>query len=776
MLKYWLIIILLFVGINNGFSQKEIIDSVSANSSSAVIIDSLSISAILADSILTDSNEFVLQADSLLNKDSLNIITNLANDKDSLLVKTNEIKRPQTDTTRSFFSDKGLKSKATFDTSAVIYSWILDEQFINPEKVEMDTDLYQFQVFSPVILENISISSTGDYGRPYITNNFFKRDYHEDLFYLNSFTEYFTTYNNALYYNTRKPYTLLKYINGVQDKRSKEEIIELFHTQNINPKLNFGFNFAHTTNKGRYRYQLTKLDNFRAFSSYNGRNYTLYGSANVNRYYGEESGGLNDSIFRNVDNMDYLKLYATNYNGATETPYAAYTTNKIRYIDALVSQRLKLFTIGGKSDTTGTKSMAEPVLSHTFLFRRSSKLYEESSNSDPKNPFYSKTYVNPLQTFDSLAEFKVSNKIQLDFTTKIRGKVTTGIFGAIGHDLTRYSYYSLLDSMIVKDTLNKVFYDTLGGQFYYYFPTKTDSVKYYIYKDDTIQSINRNDALTNVYIAGGIYGKFWTNFQSKFTAKLYLAGYKAGETRIDGYMLTRANILSKPYFFSISGAIENLKPSYLLNNYYSNYYIWENDFSFINRLSLSSKIASPSNKFELSGNYTLIRNYIYFTDSTPTVAENPINLMGLSLEKEFAVWKLHFFNRLHYQVSESVVQIPKLIYYGSAYFDNTWTFKLTGGKLQTMVGVDLSYTSLFYGYTYSPSWAIFYQQDERQIGNYPYVDIWGSIKLKQTRFFFKYQHLNTNFDAWKRKDYYSAINYPAYPGTFIFGISWAFYD
>jgi hypothetical protein len=153
-----------------------------------------------------------------------------------------------------------------------------------------------------------------------------------------------------------------------------------------------------------------------------------------------------------------------------------------------------------------------------------------------------------------------------------------------------------------------------------------------------------------------------------------------------------------------------------------------------------------------------------------------MSLFSIGLEKEFVLWKLHFYNKLIYQVSENraVIEVPALLYYNSTYLNHTWKFKITGGSLQTMLGMDIRYCTNYNAYSFNPSWSLFYQDGKQTIGNYPFVDVWLNVKLKRTRFFAKYQNISSTW--WNRKDYYYAASYPANPKTFKFGLTWTFYD
>ncbi len=648
------------------------------------------------------------------------------------------------------------------DTNAVVYGWNLDQSFLNPEKATIDTNLVDFQLNNIVLRKYISATYLGGNGSVYIPNSFFDREFaYEELLFLPGYMDYFYDYHNTRYLNTRKPFTYLEYING-GSRATKEEGITVKHSQNVTNKFNFGFKFRVLSNKGQYSYQNINSKNFNAHTSYSGEKYKLHASFNVNRYKGEENGGLNDSIFRGTE--EEPRDYQTNFKGEETSPYKAFTTNKIRYYDGMISQRYKLFSIGNSKDSLGGNTMAEPIISHVFTIRRVSKMYEENLEGNlPDTPIYRNYFSNINETYDSVSEFMVTNKLQLDFKTRLRGKVMVGLWGSINHEHLKYNYYTLLDSSLISSTVAE---PKEGSRVY----------SYYIDGIDTINDINRNKDISNLFIAGGIYGKFWTHIEGNFTAKVYFAGYKAGQTQLKGNIITNAMILNRPFSWFVEGQLENIVPSYHFNNYYTNNYIWQQKLKSVNKITLSSKLSAPSNNFELSGNYALISNHLYMTDSLPKTYDQPLNILSVGISKGFVLWKFNTFSKLIYQVSENrdIVEVPGIILFNSAYFDHTWEFSLTGGKLRTMLGVDLRYSTAFNGYDYLPSASVFYQSENKtSVGNYPFVDIWLNVLLKRTRFFAKMVHFNS---SWGRKDFYTAVNYPAYQQYFKFGISWIFYN
>lgn len=658
-----------------------------------------------------------------------------------------------------FLLGTSLFAQEEIDSSRVIYAWELRNGYSTPVEVDIDTSMTNFHIIYPIYDYSINNSFLGNFGSPVIQNTLQDRVFDNEAFFLNPYLPYLQTCENTQFYNTKTPFSRLTYTNG-GPAGNREESFEAFHTQNINPKLNFGFRYHAIKSKGQYSYLQVKKNAFRIFASFTGTRYMLHASWNLNRYMAGENAGINDSIF---ENRAYERKHTkddipSTFSGSGQPKWDPNAKNRIRYYDVLISQQLKLFTISSKIDSTNLnkgRTFAEPILTYAFKVNRTTKTYDDI---DPVAPeFYDSVYFNKQFTLDSVTHFKVNNHIQLEFKTVLRGKVQTSVYGMLGYDYENYSYVSKWDTNYFTDES---------------FP----NVPYILDNGDTLKGIRLKNNINDSYIGGGIYGNFWNRVKARFFAKIYFAGYKQGNTEFGGVINSNLTILGRDYEFDVSGFIENKIPDYLLNNYFSNHYIWEQNLLPEYKMHLSSKIGAPSNKFELRGNYYFISNFIYFNESAvPANYEQNLNYFSIEVEKTFRVWKLFFENTLSYQISENknVLPVPDFIWYNSTYFDHTFRFKSTNGELRTMLGFDIYYNTSFNGYEYSPALSQFYVQNDKLIGNYPLMDAFLKIKVKRTRFFFKLQHFNSD---WFTQKYYSAIHYPYNQLAFKFGLSWTFYN
>src|SRR5690606_21651613 len=81
----------------------------------------------------------------------------------------------------------------------------------------------------------------------------------------NKFEAYYFLKKNVRYYNTTKPFSEVRYNVGTK----QEQLIELFHTQNIKPYWNFSTHYRKINSLGFYKVQKNNIDNFSFVTDYN---------------------------------------------------------------------------------------------------------------------------------------------------------------------------------------------------------------------------------------------------------------------------------------------------------------------------------------------------------------------------------------------------------------------------------------------------------------------------------------------------------------------------
>ena len=197
--------------------------------------------------------------------------------------------------------------------------------------------------------------------------------------------------------------------------------------------------------------------------------------------------------------------------------------------------------------------------------------------------------------------------------------------------------------------------------------------------------------------------------------------------------------------------------------------VWENDFNKIFETNLKATLTIPRIELEISGQYHLVNNYQYYgTDGMPQQTGSAIQVGQLLVKKHFKFWKFHLDNTIILQqTSNSVLRLPKLLTKQSFYFEGY----LIKRALFSQVGIDFRLNNNFRGDGYFAPTGQFQLQDEAVLSAYPLIDVFLNFKVKEFRFFAKYENIT--------RIWYPVLSFQTYlhPDRFNFvrfGVSWRF--
>jgi hypothetical protein len=597
-------------------------------------------------------------------------------------------------------------------------SWKISEYAAFQDSVALDTLLDNFQIYHPVFLNSLTSSYLGNYGTPAINNDFFDRKSNVDFFFFKSREMYLLTPANLQYYNTRTPYTRLDFGQSENKAVKNETRFNIFHSQNVNPYLNFTLRMNLAKSAGQYNAQESKNSFITLYSSYTKDNLSIYSGFITNAVKNNENGGLtNDELLFNGAETELLNV---NLNSSKSTFSGTYY-----YINGE-------YRFGKIIETKEDSALFRPIFGIlvSSQYERNKQEFvdeEEAGNTFFENTFYTDDYIK-----DSIRFNRLNNVLQLKQYENTQRKISFGTRAFLGID----------------------FVGTVSPG------------------PDTINFSSQKNNYSNLYIGGGIFretGKFWT---WNFDGTIYMIGPKAGQTELSG-------TISKPFTvfkdsmaaLVLTGSINNMVADYFQEEFYSNHYRWNNNFSMEQRMDVNGTIISPKLKLKLSGNYAIINNYIYNNSKgIPSQTDKELLVISAFADKDFNYRNLHFRVRALWQQAsnEDYIHLPDLSGFVSAYY------KFVISKvLFTQIGVDTRYNTMYYADAYSPATGLFYLQNEKKYGNYPYIDVYANLRLKRTRVFFKMQNIGTNFlDG----EYMTTPHYPMPRSSFRFGISWLFYD
>ena len=121
--------------------------------------------------------------------------------------------------------------------------------------------------------------------------------------------------------------------------------------------------------------------------------------------------------------------------------------------------------------------------------------------------------------------------------------------------------------------------------------------------------------------------------------------------------------------------------------------------------------------------------------------------------------------------NDTILSLPEFSLYNSTYFQ----FNIVRNVLKAQIGFDFYYDTEFYAPAYNPAIGQFHSQNEKNLGNYPYFDVFVNAKWKRVRIFALLEHANTILKL-NNRNYFSALHYPRNDWWIKLGISWNFYD
>lgn len=207
---------------------------------------------------------------------------------------------------------------------------------------------------------------------------------------------------------------------------------------------------------------------------------------------------------------------------------------------------------------------------------------------------------------------------------------------------------------------------------------------------------------------------------------------------------------------------------------------WEKSNKLISINSLQFKLNDKRfGEFQISG--SKIMNYFYiYTDNQIEESYLPvlnqasfnIDLLKLKYNKNFTFGKFSMDNTLLLQKvkqKEYVLNLPKYIFRNSFYISE----KIFNNVLEIQSGFNFKIFSKFFADEYNPVISTFHTQNEKKIGEYPIVDFFLNAKIRQTRLFFIFEHINSSLTGNK---FYYTPSMPYRDSGFRFGLNWNLFN
>lgn len=542
----------------------------------------------------------------------------------------------------------------------------------------------------------------------------FSRSNFKPLFVAQSHHFNYDQIEDISYYRVPTPLTELYFKTAFEQGQQ----LDAFFTVNTSEQFNFSISYKGVRSLGQYQQSLSSTGNFRFTSNYTSKNkrYKIRGHIAAQDLLNEENGGLSDTsipLFVNDvgDFSDRARL-DVNFENAENKLEGLRFYGDHEY--ELISQR--------------------DSLSYNVLAIGNSVSYEDK--------YYEYRQVAPFSGYGSsyeAADLKKETTLE-DFNAQGYARLENSLLGTIGAFVGYTDYNYGYNSVLILD-------------------------------DGRIP----NRLKGNIVQFGASYKKEYRGFQLEGEGAINIVG------DFDGNFLKGAASFkfNETNTVKASASIHSAAPNFNFLLYQSDYvnYNWNTNFTNVKTQELKFELASEK-LLDASLTYTGIDDYTYFTvqanDSTPTPQQfnERVDYIKVKAEKEFRYKKFALMNTVLFQqalTGGEVLNVPEIVTRQSLYYQDEWFKK--AAFIQT--GITFKYFNEYNMNAYDPVLAEFYVQNNEKLGGFPLVDIFFNAKVRQTRIYFKYEHVNQLFNS--TNSHFSAPGYPYRDATIRFGIVWNFF-
>lgn len=280
----------------------------------------------------------------------------------------------------------------------------------------------------------------------------------------------------------------------------------------------------------------------------------------------------------------------------------------------------------------------------------------------------------------------------------------------------------------------------------------------------------------DAYSVGGEWRKQFGSLDFRASAEFGISG-----DRIGNYLFGE---IRQPLFssFSLKAGLrwQQQHPGFVFEQFTSSYadYQWKNTPEMEQRTAIFVQLSHPDFG-KLSLTTTNINNYAYFLQPdaaslavTPMQLTTGVNLLQLDLETGVKLGVFNMDMKLRGQQlsdNKELMPMPNFIGRTALYYEDHW-FE---NALFLNLGVSARYFSSYRMRAYHPLLSDFVVQRHLEMEGYPIVNAYFNMKIRQTRLFFVFEHINANRKA---ANYYAAPSYPYRDRLFRFGLVWNFFQ
>ena len=622
-----------------------------------------------------------------------------------------------------------LKHRSKSEDSITVYFRYLDSS----RNYRLDSSVNDYARLFPIPATHIFLGNDGSASKSILFSPTMKAGWDAGF---HAYDVYKFKMEKVRFFNTTRPYSELNYLIGGR----AEQIIEVFHTQNIKPNWNFSFSYRLIGTPGYFKNQKAGHNNYLFTNWYQskGKRYNNYFVVVANVIKAGENGGFSTTDYLN--NPDYKDRSLIPVRIGGDQGYSAnfLKTNIItgnQYTDLSLTMRQQYDF--GRKDSLVTDSSVVPLFYPRLRF--------EHTISYSKYRYEFHDYVVDTNYYKNFYD-------------------------------TLLPLASPPDSVTFRDQWKEIVNDFSIIQF-----PDANNLQQFIKVGASIQNLTGTFSTgTRSLYNAVLHGEYRNRTRDRkwdieANGKFYLGGFNAGDYQAH---ISLQRLIGKNLgYLQLGFENVNRSPSFIYNT--SSSFYFDTIGKSFNKENITHFFASydnPKLKLRLAGDYYLISNYMYVTQYYKLMQESTIfNFLQLSLQRTTRIGKHWFWYAdlyLQQKAGDVNLNVPLFFTRNRLAFEGVF-YK----NLNISTGVEVRYNTPYKADGYSPVLGQFTFQDTLSIKNRPDIRLFLNFRIRSFKLFISASNLNsittTGGFGFKQN------NMPApdyiYPGLQLrFGIYWNF--
>ena len=620
------------------------------------------------------------------------------------------------------------------------YAWSISEPLGLHYESTIDTLFLNYHKSFIPSHQSTAWATTGNFGASGQNQIFFQRKPTSDFFFQDAIDSWLPGVATQRYYNTRIPMTIISHNTG-GNKYSNQDRTQVLFSGNVDKKLQLGGAIDYIYSKGSYNYQADKNFRWSLFGSYIGDRYEMQTFFNSYNYLGKENGGITDDQY--ITDPAKVQGGETKVDNKSIPTYLTAAHSKMTGLEFYLNQSYDVGHYKYQRD-----SVTDTIIGRTYIpvtrfiwtadFKTSKHLFL-NQNAAQDQSFFENSYLSLTGTDETTRYWRLRNTLGVSLLEGFNKYAKFGFSVYATHEMRRYK-------QVVDTVSGKELPEGLVELPVTIDPTKTQQL---------------------LWVGGQLTKQRGSILTYAATAQFGLLGDVSGDIDIEGSVTTRFKLFGDTVSLKAYGYFKNLEAPYLLKQFVSNHYAWDNKFSKVQRFRAGGVLNLPWIYTSINVGYETLNNYIYFNNnSLPEQSSSAVHVLNASLTNHLGFGIFNWDNEVTYQTSSnaSVLPLPKFSIFSNMYLK----FRIAR-VLDVQVGVDCNYYTKYHAPAYNPAIMSFYNQSEIECGNFAFADVYANFKLKKARFYVMYSHANKGLFG--GNNYFSIPHYPLNPGRFQLGIS-----